>query len=210
MTDSFKFQFNKRDARRVERLFSTTHNRRLLKREVRKATIDNSKLIKRRIRKSLVSGKYAKNAELTIAIKGSSRPLSDLKLLLSSISVTSPRWDTSKITITEKRTASGLTTFDLAKILQRGAVIPVTAKMRGMFWLLWIASMRNDSSKLRGRAAELFDRFQQWKPISPGTQNIIIPARPFMKDALSSASLKREVRRNYKMAISRAFNARNY
>lgn len=201
---------NSRDEKRFKRMTSTVHLRRLLRAEVRQATILNSRAIKRQIKRELQTGRKAKQSELTIALKGSSSPLSDTGLLLRSISVTSVRWDSSRVGILEKgtRSQSGLTMPQLAAIVQNGAVIPVTRSMRGLFYVLWLASTGRNKHELNGRAAELFSRFQGWKPISPGTTEIIIPPRPFVANALNSRSLQLEIRRNYREAIQRAWDKR--
>ncbi len=206
------FELSKRDLKRLEKMMSTTRLRRLLRKEVNQATILNGRAIKRAIKSNLRNSRHIRNASLTIAIKGSSAPLRDTGLLLRSISVTKRRWDSTRIGVIDRGSLSsaGLTMERLATILQKGAVIPVTPGMRGLFHILWLSSIGRNPHELNGRAAELFNRFQNWKPISRSTSQIIIPARPFVKPALDDHKLKLEIRRNYRRAIQQAWKIRNF
>lgn len=208
--EDIRLQLNERDWKRYRRMTSSPVMRRLLRREIKQATILNSRAIKREIKREIRTGKYARNSELTIAIKGSDDPLRDTRLLVNAISVRSVRWDSSRIGVVDRgeRTKSGLTMERLAMILQRGATIPVTPSMRGLFYHLWLASIGRNRHELNGRAAELFQRFKDWKPLSPATKVIVIPPRPFVATALSRHSLKLEIRKNYRNAVQRAWSTR--
>jgi hypothetical protein len=139
------------------------------------------------------------NVQLTVDIKGSSKPL---------VGIDSDLWGG----ITHKRIdsfsafAGVLRTneqFNIAVIAHEGKTIPVTAKLRGLFFFLWLASTGEiPVSKLTGRAAELFKRKSSgWVPLAEGTTAITIPGRPFVENALKNEKLKAQVQRNWERAM---------
>lgn len=153
-------------------------------------------------RKAIQSGKFAKNAALTVALKGSDAPLKGTAAggLFQAITYKVVRWD--QVFVGVLRTDGK---YNIAETVHNGKAIKVTAKMRDLFRVLWLASAgKLDASKLDGRAAELFDKFKDWRPLRAGTNVINIPARPFMQVAFSDPSFQAAVRRVWTAAIAKA------
>lgn len=168
---------------------------------LRKASVLNGKLAEKRIRQALASGDFAPNAALTIAIKGSTKPLVDQGQLFQFI--------TSKVVRDTTVFVGILRTdehYNIAVALHEGVTIRVTPAMRGLFFILWQASTgKFDPSKLTGRAAELFERMPDgWRPLKDSTRSIVIPPRPFITRALAAADFKEKIKGNWRMALREA------
>lgn len=174
----------------------------ILKVHMRQATAFNGKMGEAAMRKLIQSGLIApKNAALTSAIKGDSKVLVDDSTLFGNI--------TSKVVSDTEAFVGVLRTsgaFNVAVGVHEGVTIAVTTRMRGMFFLLWQASTGGlDPSKLEGRAAELFERFQDWKPLAPGTSSITIPARRWVPIVFRDPALKKQAKENWQKAMKAAF-----
>ncbi|MCH7726058.1 MAG: hypothetical protein IH991_06200, partial [Planctomycetes bacterium] len=161
----------------------------------------NGKLAERAIRRAIQSGGLDANAELTIMIKGSSKPLVDSGVGLFQ-AITSKVLDERTVFAGVLRTEAK---FNIAIALHEGTEIKVTPAMRGMFFWLWQASIGAiPSSRLEGRASELWERAPGgWAPLKEGTSHIIIPSRPFMKQAFADGALKRKAKENWQMAVKK-------
>lgn len=176
--------------------------RRRLEKHVGQATARNVKFLTKAIRKQIQRGGFAKNAALTAAIKGSSKPLVDYADLFKAITAKKLAWDHAFVGLL--RTSGA---YNVGLIVHEGADVPVTAKMRNLFWVLAIASQEvgtGAAPELTGRAAELFARFQSWRPLNPGTRIIRIPPRPFVLQAMEDPALRRQVERGWSDAVQLA------
>lgn len=171
-----------------------------LKKEVGRAVARSGKVAERAIRRQIRSGKLTKNAALTQAIKGSGKPLVDFGELFKAVTSTSPKWNVAFAGI--KRTEGA---FNVAKLLHEGGDIPATKRMHGLFWMLFLASQGRNVT-LTGRAAELFQRFQNWYPLAPTTQVIRIPARPFVANIQTDHQLRQSVEVGWPHAVQRALS----
>ena len=168
-----------------------------LARNVRRATKLNALAAVKEMRATIQNGGFKANAPLTVALKGSSKPLVAGGDMFQSI--TTEQLNDDDIFVGVLRSEDG---FDIVDIVHNGAVIPVTPAMRWMFMLLAKASDgKMDPSKLEGRAAELFSQFQGWKPLAESTTTIIIPERPFAVVAFSKDSLIKLCRENWEAAV---------
>lgn len=177
-----------------------------LRRNMRVASGLNGKLAEARVRRVLQNprgaGKFDDNAALTQAIKGSAKPLTDRGTLFQA--VTSKVEDDFTVFVGILRTSRS---FNVALAVHEGFEAKVTAKMRGLFWVLWQASAGAiPVGELTGRAAELYERMPGgWKPLSTGTTVIVTPRRPFIETAFASKALTGQVKRNWQQAIQQAF-----
>lgn len=169
--------------------------RKWLKRNVRTAQKRNALFAEGEIKSKIMGeGNYASNSVITIAIKGSSRPLVDTSGLVASITHAVPKWDIAFIGVLKSvaKTSEDGRKYDLlnvAFILHEGATIKVTQKMRNFF-----AMMARENP---GR----------WFPMNPGTKVIHIPRRPFLEPAESEAMEKIYVRQ-WNRAIQAALSGR--
>lgn len=174
-----------------------------LRKRMRIATELNGKVTERYQRQLLqdASGRLTKNAPLTVAIKHSSKPLVHSGELFQGIQT---------IVIDDFTSFTGVSRqsrgFDIIDAITEGARVPVTPKMRGMFMALYRASQGElDPSKLEGRAAELWKTNQVWFPLSPDTDFIVIPPRPWHKRATQMSGYREAIRSNWKMALQQTF-----
>lgn len=168
-----------------------------VERKVRRATGRNGLLVLKAIRKRIQADKYAENAELTEAIKGSGKPLVDFGDLFQAMAMHQPDAKTVFVGILKTDDA-----FNIGVALHEGKVIKVTDKMRGLFFVLWLASVGGiDPAELKGRAQELFRRYKHWKPLDEETTEIRIPARRFIGEAFEAGGLKRKIVVNWKNAV---------
>jgi len=175
---------------------------RRLQRNVRRATALNALAAAKKMREVIQSGKLKANAPLTMAVKGSTKPLVAGGDLFQSITVQKINEDEHFVGVL--RTEGD---FNLVAILHEGATIPVTPAMRWMFLMLAKASDGTmDPSKLEGRASELFAQFQGWKPLGASTTAIVIPERPFVRITFESPDLIALCKANWAAACQAALN----
>lgn len=173
-----------------------------LVRNIRRATKLNALATVKEMRATIQSGDFKPNAPLTVAIKGSGKPLVAGGDLFQSVSLEELNED--EIFVGVKRTEGA---YDLVSVIHDGATIPVTPAMRWMFLMLAKASDGSmDPGKLDGRAAELFGQFQGWKPIANSTSAIVIPGRPFAEVTFAKPALIKLCEANWAKAIELALN----
>jgi hypothetical protein len=151
------------------------------------------------VRMAIKESKFIENAELTSAIKGSSKALVDKGDLWGAVTFRHASDNAVFIGIlqTDGR-------YNIAKSLHEGVKIPVTQKMRGLFMALAKASVGEiPISKLSDRAQQLFERMPKgWKPLRESTKVIIIPPRPFLREALSQASMMTYAKKQWQTALA--------
>jgi hypothetical protein len=181
-----------------------------LKKHVGKATLKNGLLAEGRIKSQINKGKIkssgrgkksgSRNAQLTIAMKGSDRPLVDSGELMKSISSEVKSWDLVHVgvlrnrTVVDEKTDKKTGVMLIAKSLHDGAILNVTDKMRRFFF--WMAF--HDDSPFKGIV----------KPLKPGTKKIIIPPRPFLFAALAPVMIKRYTK-NWNKAVMKVMQGKN-
>jgi len=162
---------------KLEELLSKKNFKRRLRYHVKKATGLNVISGADQVKKDIYSNKFLKNSWLTVAIKGSSRPLVDTGALVGSLIGRTLAWNVGEIGVLRK----GPHTRNIAVILHFGAKVPVTDKMRRYFH--WLASKN-----------------PKVKPLKKTTTVIVIPPRPFMESALTH-NMQLEYRKNWEAAV---------
>lgn len=160
------------------------------------------------MRHSMSSGKFKRNAALTITIKGSTKPLIDFGDMFAAVTHVVNRATGREVFIGVLHTAKSRDGKSLTNIgyhLHEGVRIPVTAKMRRMFFYLALASEGTVSpSDLTGRAAVLFKRNQNWLPLKDTTTHIVIPGRPWIRRSFDQKSFHVKFRIELQNAVKRA------
>lgn len=176
---------------------------------LRQATEMNGLVVRRSIRDRINKRMYTPNAELTVLIKESSKPLVDDGDLVNS--VTSQLIGELAVFVgilRSARSGDGASLFNLARVLHEGVEIPVTDKMRNLFALLSRAG-KGGNVTLTGRAAELAeqlgDRLKDIKPIGKNTKVIVIPPRPFLRMSFESQEVRRKCVKNWTDALRKTF-----
>lgn len=197
-----RFKLNPSDVRRIEQALDPRVFRGTIRRHVAQATKRNGKLAEAIVRQTIRAGVPPPNAALTVAIKGSNKPLVDHGTGIFQ-AVTSKAMSATEVFVGVLRTSEA---FNIAATIHNGATIRVTDKMRGMFYVLWLASQGSiKPGDLEGRAAELFERMPTgWKPLKASTTHIVIPERPFMRIAFRNPRLLRQARANWRQAVNTA------
>ncbi len=196
-----KFKVKIKGAKRLELAFDPKRMDARMRKRIRIASGQNGLLAVAVIRDLITSGEFTPNADLTAALKGENKPL---------VGGTNSLFQA----ITFKIEDQGLTTFvgvlrtnglfNIAATIHDGLEIPVSEGMRKLFFVLWLASTGKLKGTLDGRAAELFEQFQDWRPLKAGTKVIVIPERPFIDDAIRSTKVRKGVRQNWKRALEGA------
>jgi len=171
---------------------------------VSRATMLNAKLAQAKIRQVIQSGSFAPNRPLTVALKGGSKPLTGTATAQLYNSVTTKRINATTSFAGVLRSAG---VYSIARSIHDGISIKVTAKMRGLFYVLYLASQgRISPDSLQGRAKELWEQMSGgWFPLKSSTSAIIIPARPFVKKAFSDGQLRKQAIGNWKQALAAAY-----
>jgi hypothetical protein len=192
-------------------------NQRLLQKHVGRATGRIAVLGKRRVREYIRAGVPTTGgaigvAELTsLTKKGEKRPIVGTEGLdlFNSVVGRSEGWATA--IIGSYRFVGDL---NVSKLVHEGATIPVTQRMRNMFWLLWLVDQgKYDPNKLTGRAAELYRLAgskrkggQKFKRLAPSTTVIVIPPRPFLsRPLIEDANFRRETQEIWTEAVRATF-----
>jgi len=173
----------------------------IMRRNMRRATQLNGMVAQAAYRRAIQAGVKPANAALTQAIKGDDKPLVGTSEMFNAI--------TSKV-VNDFTSFAGVLRrddiYNIAVIVHEGATIPVSQKMRNMFYMLWQASIgKIDPSELTGRAKELFEAMQNWYPLKESTNVIEIPARPWMRNANDDPEMKRLMKRNWQQALQASF-----
>lgn len=180
--------------------------------EVRQATEQNAMHVARAMRRKIKESKYEKNAPLTVALKGSTKPLVHTGQMFAAIkgSMINPTTALAGVLRTAKA-SDGAELANVAAIVHEGAEINVTPEMRGLFYILHRATTgRLGSQKLGPRAQAIMDARGGGKeiiqPLDPDTEIISIPGRPFVEDTIDRqlvAKLKTNWSRAYQRALSK-------
>jgi len=177
----------------------------IMRRHLRRASALNGKIAEGKIRDTIRSGGFTPNAPLTAAIKGSSKPLigggAGAQLFNA---VTSKVMEGASVFVGILKINAA---YNVGVAIHQGAIISVTSKMRGLFFILWQASVGAiDPSSLTGRAKELWDEMPGgWKPLKKNTRAIITPARPFIRKAFADPTLRDKAKKNWQQAMAAAF-----
>lgn len=177
-----------------------------LKKRVGRATKQNALLTVREIRQTMKKEVSPRNAALTVAIKRSKKTLTDKGDLFGAVTHEQKSWDKAFVGVKQNDSE-----YQLAKGLHNGMIIPVTQKMRTMFFYLWLASQEARGEhegkpvNLTGRAAILFERFKDWHPLRANTRVIRIPGRPFIKITMRNPALKKRLEANWREAARLAY-----
>jgi len=188
--------------KRLEVALKPTKYNAVVEKHLGRATKLNGQLAVAKVRDSIKKGQYAPNKPLTIALKGSTKPLVGRTAQLWQ-SITSRKMDKKTVFVGVLKTHG---VYNIAVAIHEGVAINVTDKMRGLFFVLWMVSEgRMPVSDLQGRAKELWEQMPGgWKPLLASTTAIVIPARPFIKQAFGDSGLKRQAKANWSQALKAA------
>lgn len=167
-----------------------------LKKHVKQASKLNGLAAEGEIKRVInAGGTYKANSAITIAIKGSDRPLVDSANLSMSINSRVPRWDVAFVgvlrsrMVQDKQTGRSYDLLNVAFVVHEGAQIKVTPKMRNFFKMM---AKQNPG---------------KWFPLRKGTTVITIPPRRFLEAAFDSKPKEIYVK-NWIKAIEDALAAR--
>jgi len=159
-----------------------------MRKHVQVATNRNALLGASEVVRAIYSGRFQANSPLTVALKGSSRPLVDTGALASSVSGKATSWNEAVISANRNRQRTGREkgrkrqpATNIALLLYRGATIKVTKPMRRLFY-----AMSRENPQVR--------------PLKKGTTVIVVPPRRYM-DAALTPPLLAKYKENWEGAI---------
>ena len=154
------------------------------------------KLGERQIRQEIERGRFIRNAALTIALKGSNEPLKGKGTGALFQGITSEVIGHRKVFVGVLR---GYAKYNVVLAIHEGFSIGVTDRMRNLFRVLWLKTKSPNSTKLTGRAADLWELYQgPWYPLKDSTKAITLPRRPFIERAFKRRELRKLAERMYK------------
>lgn len=189
--------------KRLQQMLEPGKVDKIARRHLQRATRLNAKIAEKKIRDTIKSGGFVENRPLTVALKGDNKPL---------VGPTAQLWGAITSRLVDDRTAfvgvlKTSANYNIAVAIHEGVAIAVTAKMRGLFFVLWQASIgRMPVSELAGRAGELWSLMPGgWKPLLPSTKVILIPARQFIREAFGDKEIRELSRANWQAALKAAF-----
>lgn len=161
------------------------------RKHVRRATENIALIAEGAIKESIARGDYAENAVMTTVLKGSDRPLVDTGGLLKAITGIAKSWDLALIGVHKsqrrknKHTGKIDDVLMIAKLLHDGAIIPVSDKMRRLFY-----AISNETGLM---------------PLAASTTEIVLEGRPFLKAAITKRTIRIYVKA-WKKAVQRAMS----
>lgn len=201
-------EFKIKGLRRWEKALKKGPFNAALKKNIKRATTLNAMLAAKEMRRVITAGVPPGNADLTVAIKGSTKTLVDQGDLFQAITYRST--GPMEAFVGVFRTSD---VFNVAAIVHEGATVNVTPAMRGLFFMLWKASEaaegRGKMPTLTGRAADLWSRNQVWRPLKKETRAIVIPGRPFAEKAFRNPALRKQAEKNWAEAVQSTFRERS-
>ena len=154
----------------------------------------------KQVRAAIKGSGFEPNAPLTVAIKGSTKPLVDKGDLFQAITFEVVNATTVFVGVLQTDRF-----YNVALNLHEGVEIGVTHAMRQLFHFLWQASVgKIKASELSPRGQQLFERFKDWRPLKEETRAIVIPGRPFMEKAFEDTGLRLMVQLEWQKAINAA------
>jgi hypothetical protein len=195
-----------RDAgwKKLEKTLSSS-NKGIINKHVKRSTLLNGKIAEAEIRNEIKNGEFTSNAQLTTSIKGENKPLVGTSAGAQLFqSITSTALDDNTVFVGVLKT-NGF--YDIAKTIHNGVSMKVTPAMRGLFFMLWQASSGAISpSELSERGQELFSQKSTgWWPLKKTTNQIVIPPRPFIEQAMEKSKLQSTMVKNWTQAMGAAF-----
>jgi hypothetical protein len=197
---TLKFEFKIEGFKSYAALLRPGLFEKLSRQHVDRATQQNAVFLATAMRKTIQTSEgLSPNAQLTMDIKGSSKPLVGIDSDLFN-GITHKRINSFAAFAGVLRTNEA---FNVAVGAHEGFTMAVTPKIRGLFWFLHLASTGQiPPSRLTGRAAELFQRKSSgWKPLAESTTQIVIKGRPFVTITLANQALKDRMYRNWHRAM---------
>ena len=203
-----RFKMDKIRLMKFFRYMLTEEGYKIINKHLIRATERNGRQVAALARQVIKSSPYARNASLTIALKKSSVPLVNSATLFRSI--TAKRVSDFEVFVGVLRTHKS---YNIAKTLhgslgsEYAKLIPVTSKMRMMFFLLHKASIDSRFIEdLKGRAKELWTlKPGGWNALNQSTTHIKIPSRPFMEIVVRDPKTIALVKKNWEEGLDKAF-----
>ena len=186
----------------------------LLERNINRATLANALLVRKEIRRRIKGKSYSPNAKLTILLKGSTTPLVDESLMWQAVTTVLVDAYTAFVGVRRTARTNGQGLADVAAIVHEGTEMRVTPAMRGLFFILSLATRSAQPKKppvLTGRAKELYEKLGgrgRIYPLSPTTTKIRIPGRPFIKVVVEDRAIKARCIINWQKAVEASFKTR--
>ena len=204
-----KFKMDTPRFLRFIRYMLTKEGEQIITRHLSKATKKNGLEVVKLTRQIIKAKPFAKNADLTVALKKSSMPLIGSANQLFRAITSKPISDLEVFVGVLKASSA----YNIAETVHgsigqpSSKIIPVTKKMRGMFYLLYKASIDPTVvSDLTGRAKELWDlKPGGWYPLKQSTTSIRIPSRPFMEITFRDPKMIQILKRNWEKGLDDAF-----
>ncbi len=186
MSDGLKVTF-KGVIKQFKDLTNPSKLKAAIRKNVKIATIRNTLIYQAKIKNNISRKKFAKNAKLTLFLKGTSKPpLVDSKQLNNAIEVSLKSAFLGEVGILNSDSREA----NLARILQSSSVIKITPSVRAAIF----AKMRNRRGKVPKKVRSLRSK-----------GFIKVPARKFLEVVFSSQKLKRKAFIEYELAMRRAF-----
>lgn len=197
-----KFKMDKR-WKRLEKKFGAAASSKIARKHLRRASMVIGKKAEATIRKEIESGKFEPNAPLTVGLKGGvNEPLKGTRAGAPLFkAITSKVIDDYTVFVGVLQTNDE---YNIAVAIHEGTTIAVTDKMRGLFHILARREV-DPAIPLSERAQELWDAMPGgWHPLKPSTVAIVIPSRPFIRQAYNKGDMQKFARQFWNDALEMA------
>lgn len=169
----------KGDIRPLKKFLNISGFKRLMDKKIRVATVKNALIMQAEIRRRIRSRRYARNAKVTLMIKGRKPPLIQTGELHRAIEREIISSFKAKVGIRPGENAK------LAKILHEGATVKITPKVRAAIF-----------GKIKAAGGSI-----KRLPSKKSKGILRIPPRRFLSEVFSDKKLRMEMNRNWEMAV---------
>ena len=210
-TEGFSLEFTG-DIERFRRFLSPTLWTGNLEREIKKATIKNALFLNKKVKDLINSNEYEDNSEMTLALKGSDKPLIDKTNLWKAIDQVI--YDSFRAEVGIIRNAgstgsklgkakSAINIKDLVELMESGYTIKVTEKMRRAIAM----TLQNDKKdgKVSDKARVSLERLSSKR--NQGSKTYVVPARPLLSKVFTDPEVGKVLVHNWRVALEGAWLA---
>lgn len=179
------------DWSRAKRVVNRTNLAKAIKKTMGQSLQRAALLTQTIIKKGIVAGRGAPNKPLTIALKGSSSQLIDSGSLLRNINIKTINVFAVFVgVLTGAKGKKGKSVINYAKIMETGAVVPITRRMKK--WLIYTLKKKKKLNALG-------------KKTGGSKGMIVIPPRPFLEPGWEEA--RPGVEAEYRISAGRIWNS---
>jgi len=212
MASAMKFDFSG-DVQRFRRFLNPQNWTGNIEKNIRKATIRNALFLQKKVKQLIRDEDYAANSEMTLALKGSNKPLIDQRNLFNAIDTVVYNSFSGEVGILRNAGSTGskfgkaksqINIKDLVELMESGYTITVTQKMRQAIAMTLQGDLTS-KGKLRAKSRTALERLSENR--GSGSQTYIVPPRPLLSKVFEDPTTEKVLVHNWRAALEGTFLA---